>query len=123
MVSVPCEDPVVSRQNGNAHHLVDAAELSSEHALRLQAIIQEYYVDNAISHTINLPVGTDPAQLREQLIRYLPRLKGTTVMVDATRPQSPFERITEEQFKSLSQNGFEFTQNEEDACQGACPIR
>lgn len=123
VVSIPCEDPVVTRQNGNAHLLVDAAELSSEHALRLQAIIQKYYADNAISNTINLPEGTDPAQLREQLVRYLPKLKGTTIMVDNSRPQSPFERITEEQFRLLSKNGFESAQNEEDACQGSCPIR
>lgn len=123
VVSVPCQDPVVARQNGNAHLLVDAAELSSEHSLRLQAIIQKYYADNAISHTINLPEGADPSLLKEQLIRYLPSLKGTTIMVDKSRPQTPYERISAEQFKLLSLNGFEFIQNEEDACKGACPIR
>lgn len=123
VVSIPCEDPVVIRQNGKAHLLVDAAELSSEHALRLQSVIQTNYVDNAISHTINLPQGTDPEILREQLIRYLPKLKGTTVMVDATRPQQPYERISEEKFQVLALKGFETTQNEEDACQGSCPIK
>lgn len=123
VVSVPCEDPVVARQNGNAHFLVDAAELSSEHALRLQVVIQKYYADNAISHTINLPQGTSPDILREQLIRYLPQLKGTTIMVDDTRPQQPYQRISEGGFKTLSIKGFESTQNEEDACHGACPVR
>ena len=123
VVSVPCEDPVVTRQNGNAHLLVDAAELSIDHALRLQAIIQEYFVDNSISHTINLLLGADPKILTEHLITYLPLLKGTTVMVDSTRPQQPYQRISEEEFQILSRGGFELTQNEEDACQGACPIK
>lgn len=123
VVSIPCEDPVVARAGKNAHLLVDAAELSSEHALRLQAIIQASYADNAISHTINLPQGTDPQTLRDQLVHYLQFLKGTTIMVDATRPQQPYKRITEEEFKTLAQQGFESAQNEEDACNGACPVR
>lgn len=123
VVSVPCEDPVVTRAGKNAHLLVDAAELSSLNALRLQYVIQSRYADNAISHTINLPQGTDPNTLRAELVAFLPKLKGTTVMVDATRPQQPYERITEQEFKVLALQGYESTQNEEDACQGACPIR
>lgn len=123
VVSVPCEDPVVTRAGANAHLLVDAAELSSLDALRLQYVIQDRYADNAISHTINLPQGTDPETLRAELVAFLPKLKGTTVMVDATRPQQPYERITEEEFKALALQGFESNQSEEDACQGSCPIR
>lgn len=123
VVSIPCEDPVVTRAGKNSHLIVDAAELSAQHALRLQYIIQSRYADNAISHTINLPQGTDPNILRAELVEYLPKLKGTTVMVDASRPQQPYERITEEEFQILALKGFESTQNEEDSCQGSCPIR
>lgn len=130
VVSVATEDPVVTRQNGNAHLLVDAAELSSYHALRLQSIIQSRYVDNAISHTINLPQGTDPDILRDQLISFLPKLKGTTIMVDSSRPQQPMERITAEEYSRLvSGSKPEIIYSETDdsllegCVKGSCPVK
>jgi ribonucleoside-triphosphate reductase len=123
VVSIPCEDPVVTRVGENAHLIVDAASLSVDDSLRLQYVIQSRYADNSISHTINLPQGTDPNVLKDALLQYLPKLKGTTVMVDATRPQQPYERISESDFQILSLRGYESTQNEEDSCQGSCPVK
>lgn len=123
VVSIPCEDPVVSRVS-NPAVLVDASELPVEAALRLQELIQNDYADNSISHTINVPEGKlEPGELKNYLVDYLPRLKGVTVMVDQTRPQSPYERISEDEFQLLSATGFEATQSEEDQCVGACPIK
>lgn len=129
VVSVPCEDPVVARVWPNEDLLVDAAEFKPLKALQLQALIQENYTDNSISHTINVEPGTvDPQELKEQLIEYLPRLKGITVMVDDSRPQSPYKRITKEEYQRLIRNE-EFLYSETDdslldgCASGACPVK
>lgn len=129
VVSIPCEDPVVSRVNGKEHLLVDAAELSPGKALQLQALIQEKYTDNSISHTVNVSEGsTTPAALREALLTYLPRLKGTTIMVDSTRPQSPYERISKQEYLDLLkvENVVYSTTDDsllEGCVGGSCPIK
>lgn len=129
VVSIPCEDPVVGRLNGQSHLLVDASELTVDKALQLQALIQENYTDNSISHTINVPPDSvTPRELREALLVYLPRLKGTTVMVDASRPQSPYERITKQEYLQLvSAEEVHYSETDdsllEGCASGACPIK
>lgn len=90
--------------------------------LAVQEMVQTLYADNAVSFTINLPVSekTDK-ELRDTLIHYLPRLKGTTVFPEVSRPQAPYTPITLEQYKSAIAG--ESTDSVDEQCAGgACGL-
>jgi ribonucleoside-triphosphate reductase len=97
-------------------------ELTLDELLAFQAMYQEHYADNAVSFTANVPEGLDLEETAETIKRWLPYLKGTTIMVDGTRDQAPYTRITEEQFDQ-----YELTRIEDgtdgECSTGACPIR
>lgn len=125
VVSVPCMDPVIERLNGQGHLVVDSYDLHPERLLRLQAIIQEHYSDNAISVTVNVkPDQISKEDLTGLILTYLPRLKGMTLFPEKSRPQSPYEKITEDQYWALaSRSALETMQADVDQCVGACPIK
>lgn len=125
-------------------------ELTLEQSLAFQAMIQQEYADNAVSYTVNVPAEAhqqaaldDPANLEalrtmtfrmpapseervaevmETLLPYLPVLKGTTLMIDGSRPQSPYERISAEAYEAAANKSVEVSYDELCAS-GACPIR
>lgn len=119
VVSFPCKDPLLDRVM--PVFVEQADEIAPEDALALQAVVQTEYADNAVSHTLNVPEGTDPVALREALTQWLPLLKGVTVMVDASRAQAPYERITEEQYLSITTPAVVAQPDME--CTNGCPIR
>src|SRR6187551_506463 len=99
-------------------------ELSLEAMLSFQEMYQTHYVDNAISYTANIPEGKYTAKELGAVIKpFLPNLKGTTIMVDGTRPQAPYERLTKEQYLNLSGPKSVEDSTDEDCATGACPIR
>lgn len=108
----------------DAEYLVEAAnEINFADMLAVQAMYQECYADNAISFTVNVEPGTPTVEdAKKTLINYLSRLKGTTIMVDGSRPQSPYERITKEEYEGLT-GGFVGDGINEECANGACPIR
>lgn len=115
-----------------------ADEISVPDMLRFQAMYQELWADNAVSFTVNVPAeehqslqpdgsftAPSPERVTEvmsQIIEALPSLKGTTLMIDGSRPQAPYERITEEQYNgSLA---VMLADGVDDECAtGACPVR
>lgn len=98
-------------------------ELTVEDMLKVQAVYQTYWADNAVSYTVNIPEGSvDTDELAEVLESYLPVLKGTTVMVDASRPQSPYTRITREEYEAAIATAIADDTDLECAT-GACPVR
>jgi ribonucleoside-triphosphate reductase (thioredoxin) len=104
--------------------LVESAdEISFADMLAFQAMYQKNYADNAVSFTVNvLPGSLDQDQAKETLARFLPVLKGTTVFPDLTRPQSPYERITAEEYESATAKSVDASYDE--ACSsGACPVK
>ena len=126
VVVFPTEDILLGqvRAMGWPDDVVESAdEISVEDMLRMQWFYQEHWADNAVSYTVNVPAGTVAAEeLAGLLAEYLPHLKGTTVMVDESRPQAPYTRITEEQYQSARARTVEDSTDE--ACQnGACPVR
>lgn len=130
VASFPCRDTMLDRVS--ECYVEEQNELSVESTLGLQALIQKYYADNAISCTINLPDADLDTRLNLQknLKKFLPEIKGTTVFVDASRPQSPLEKITEEEYYRLSAliqpatiNSGTSEQLLEECQGGACPIR
>jgi hypothetical protein len=62
------------------------------------------------------PSGNAPGR------RYLPLLKGTTVMVDGTRPQAPYERICAGKHRLATVTVI--SDGIDEACaSGTCPVR
>lgn len=126
VVVIPTEDPLVSqvRDMGLPVSLVESTdEIPVETMLRIQAMYQEHWADNAVSCTINIPAGTVTHQELYQLLKlYLPILKGTTIMVDESRPQAPYTRITQEAYDSATGKAVSDSIDLECAS-GACPIR
>ena len=76
----------------------DASNITVRDYLQTACMFQSLYADNSVSYTINIDpsLGDD---IRANLIKALPMLKGITVLPDGAYPQSPEERITEDQYE------------------------
>jgi ribonucleoside-triphosphate reductase len=127
VASFPCEDPILDLVPEDL--VEEQHDISLETMLELQSLIQRYFVDNAISLTTNFPANAD-SSLRQKLStiirKYLPHIKGTTIFPEASRPQSPIERITKEKYESMVHvqvNSGESEQMIDECLTGACPIR
>jgi ribonucleoside-triphosphate reductase len=126
VVVYPTEDILVEqvRAMGWPEDVVQSAdELSVNDMLGMQRFYQAHWADNAVSYTVNVAPGSVTADdLAELLAGYLPHLKGTTIMVDESRPQSPYTRITAEQYMAATAKTVEDS-TDEDCASGACPVR
>ena len=90
VVTYPTKDKLVAEveELGLDPAIVESAdELTVREMLSFQEMYQTHYADNAISMTVNVEPGkVTVEQLAHELSLFLPGLKGTTVMVDGTRP-------------------------------------
>lgn len=112
VIELDFDESVVEGQN----------EISLEDNLAIQAMLQKEYVDNSISFTINIEAkDVDLDEAKQTIIHYLPQLKGTTIMVDGTREQPPFERISKEDFDNAKNK--QVAQGDMDCKNGVCPIK
>lgn len=122
VVGFLCEDTIIA---GRRPELIETPdELSVDTMMRVQAEVQRAWADNAVSFTANVLPDTSIDELRMALIRWLPELKGTTIMPDASRPQAPYTRLTKSEFDHAA----EFTPPQSyamaEACStGACPVK
>jgi adenosylcobalamin-dependent ribonucleoside-triphosphate reductase len=128
VVTFPTKDLLVEQVEAlgfDSDKIVEAAnEISLEDMLAFQAMYQTHYVDNAVSFTVNVPEGAYSIEdTMNTLLRYLPQLKGTTIMVDGTRPQAPYERISKTHYNYLSGPKSVEDSTDEDCASGSCPIR
>lgn len=99
-------------------------ELTLSEMLDFQEMYQIHFVDNSISYTANIPEGKyTPRELGDIIKPYLPNLKGTTIMVNGSRPQSPYERITKSQYEALTGPKSVEDSTDEDCANGSCPIK
>jgi len=112
-------DPITQRFADDMIEQPD--EISVDRMLAVQAWVQEHWADNAVSFTVNIDPALDIETLRGALRNFLPRLKGTTVFPDLSRPQSPYVRISKEQY--LAAIDHSVGQGEMDCASGACPIK
>lgn len=128
----------------------EAGEVDMGDMLAVQAMYQKEYSDNALSFTINVEADeTQKAFLKEQiargvhplalemctpdketvrefaatLIHYLPQVKGTTIMVDGSRPQPPYVRLSREEYQASIEPELVMDAIDENCSTGACPIR
>lgn len=126
VVVYPTEDILLGqvRELGFPDSVVESAEEISTHdMLAVQRLYQEHWADNAVSFTVNIPEGSLSADaLRDALRFFLPYLKGTTIMVDASRPQAPYTRITEAQYIDAAAKTVEDSTDLE-CSTGACPVK
>ncbi|MEX5717418.1 ribonucleoside-triphosphate reductase, adenosylcobalamin-dependent [Geodermatophilus maliterrae] len=112
---------------GYEAEIVESAdEIALADMLAFQEMYQSCYADNAVSFTVNTPqrelTESYLAEVADTLASYLPHLKGTTLMVDGTRPQSPYERITEDAYLAATvQSVADGT--DADCATGGCPVR
>lgn len=126
VVSIPTKELLVEQVEalGYPADIVESAdEISLDDMLAFQAMYQKHYSNNAVSFTVNVPEGQySDWQAGKIISDYLPALKGTTIMPDGTRPQAPYERITEAEYEAARIKAVEDSIDEECAT-GACPIR
>jgi ribonucleoside-triphosphate reductase len=125
VVTFPTKDKLVAEVEamGFDPELVESAdELTLDQMLGFQAMYQTHYADNAVSYTCNVPEGLDVDDVMAVIQSWLPHLKGTTIMVDGTREQAPYERITEAEFEQYELTRVE-DGTDEDCASGACPVR
>jgi adenosylcobalamin-dependent ribonucleoside-triphosphate reductase len=125
VVTFPTKDKLVAEVEamGYPASLVESADdLTLDQMLAFQAMYQRHYADNAVSYTCNVPESLDVDETAEIIARWLPALKGTTVMVDGSREQAPYERITAKQFARYEATRVEDSTDEE-CSSGACPVR
>lgn len=119
-----------------------ASEISLEDMLLFQAMYQQNYADNAVSFTANVAAekhqrehmmsgSFDPMpppttqrlnQVSEIIKACLPNLKGTTLMLDGARPQSPYTLISEADF-ALYEMSAQGDGIDENCASGACPTK
>lgn len=127
VVSFWCKDRLVEEMEmlGMDPSIVEGQdEVDIEDALALQAMLQREFVDNSISFTVNLPdKGIAKKKLYHTVLRFLPELKGTTIIRGAgDRPQAPYRAISKEQFDNY--DGPRMTSQGEMECKGnVCPIK
>lgn len=98
-------------------------EISLEDSLEVQAMVQDIYANNSISYTINLAEDKLPSvpELSAAIMKRHGRLKGTTVFVDRSRVNAPFQKITKEQFEAYT--GPKEVMQIEEVCIGGCPVK
>ncbi|MFI8237625.1 ribonucleoside-triphosphate reductase, adenosylcobalamin-dependent [Streptomyces sp. NPDC085866] len=126
VVEFPTKEKLVQEveELGLPAELVESAdEISFADMLAFQAMYQKNYADNAVSFTVNVVPGVlGQAEAEATLKKWLPVLKGTTVFPDLSREQSPYERITAEQYEEAAAKTVESSYDE--ACaSGACPVK
>jgi len=109
----------------NADEIVESQdELSLEDMLAFQEMYQSNYVDNAVSYTANIPEGKYTVEETMSIIaKFLSKLKGTTIMMDGTRAQAPYTRLSRAQYESLAGLKLVEDSTDEECATGACPIR
>lgn len=123
VVSFVCRDQIYEVVKPHRHDLIESVdEIDLIDMLAVQAMVQNSWADNAVSFTVNFPDG----QLQlEDVVRamrhFLPQLKGTTLMPDGTRPQSPYVRISEDEWAASQQTVA--SASFDDCAGGACPIK
>ncbi|AEV52115.1 ribonucleotide reductase [Rhodococcus phage RGL3] len=129
VVAIPTKDSLVEQVaaiygEAEAERIVQSAdELTLEEMLAFQALYQVCYADNAVSFTANLdPTKYTADQVAEVLQDYAPLLKGTTIFPEASMPQSPYERLTREEYELAVAK--EIGDGVDENCaNGACPIK
>jgi ribonucleotide reductase alpha subunit len=125
VVEIPTKDSLFDELE-YSEYFQHAGDLTIKDMLNVQRLYQEYWADQAVSYTANVPAGEYSAEeLAGLLAEYLPDLKGVTVFPEMSMPQSPYERVSFEEYKARAEEvGIEVTDTgfDEECASGACPV-
>lgn len=128
VVAIPTKDSLMeeveTRYGKLAEDIVQsAADLSLADMLSFQAMYQSLWADNAVSYTANVdPERYTVADVMALLIEFGGQLKGATLFPEMSRPQSPYERLSKEEFEAFEATQIADGVSEE--CAGsACPVK
>ena len=129
VVRYPVQDSILSNHPADLIQQTDEVSLDSQ--LAVLAFVTETFCagndGNAVSFTANLDPAlyTTADDLAPVLARWLPRVKGLTVFPSQSRPQSPYEPISEGDYYSALIEGEAFvgSSNDGECASGACPVR
>lgn len=126
VVSFPTKESLVAELQELGipeYYLESVDEISLEDMINVQRMYQTYYADNAVSFTVNVPKDRYTVdEVASSLLPHLPYLKGTTMMVDESRLQAPYERISKAEYLSYGIDNVDDSYDE--ACaSGACPVK
>lgn len=100
-----------------------AIDIPVENHFRMQAVLQDH-IDNAVSKTINLDQSFPQDEFGDIWLKYLPRLKGSTVYRYGSRDFEPIQVVPRDQWDALisEHKGEEFGRiTEEEFLEAACP--
>ena len=101
---------------------VSAHEIEVEDHLRMQAIVQKH-IDNAVSKTINLPFDYPIEKYGSLLLKYGPKLKGSTVYRSGSRGNEPLVPLSvEEAIEKLKEEEVIIGSAQSDCPSGVCEI-
>lgn len=122
-----CKHPLVDAVAAlgyNADEIVEGQnDVSIHDTLAIQAMLQREYADNSISLTVNLTPAITEEELFHTMIKFLPKLKGTTVMVGAGgRAQPPYTEISRIEYDAYE--GRKIIMDTKSQCSNnVCPIK
>jgi ribonucleoside-triphosphate reductase len=120
VVSFVSRDPIVDKVDDSL--VMQSDEVSLSAYLLVQRLVQTFWADNAVSVTANFDrADVSVVEMYDLLRQFLPDIKGWTGMPEDGRPQSPYERLTAEQF-ALAEST-DVSQAMDDCATGACPVR
>ncbi|ARZ66885.1 ribonucleoside-triphosphate reductase [Streptomyces albireticuli] len=128
VVEIPTVDPLLVEYPEHAAAFEHAGELTLEQMLAVQRLYQELWADQAVSYTASVdPEKYDLNDVARVMESFMPDLKGTTIFPETSRPQTPYERISEDHYLArmaelegasmISDTGYD-----EVCASGACPI-
>jgi ribonucleoside-triphosphate reductase len=125
VVEIPTKDSLLDELEF-PEYFQHAGDLTMRDMLNVQRLYQKHWADQAVSYTVNVsPALYEPESLAAFLKEFLPDLKGTTVFPEMSMPQSPYERISFEEYKARAEEvGIEVTDTgfDEECASGACPV-
>jgi ribonucleoside-triphosphate reductase len=128
VVTIPTKDTlvqeVVDRYGPAAEEVVEAAsDLTLNEMLAFQAVYQQCWADNAVSFTANVhPDEYSASDVAQEITRFGGKLKGMTCFPELSMPQSPYTRISKEEYENATAKQVADGVDEECAS-GSCPIR
>jgi len=128
VVEIPTKDTLLAEVEAihgeEAEDIVQsAADLTLEEMLRVQALYQEYWADNAVSFTANVNPDKYTVDDVVNVLREIgPSLKGATIFPEQSMPQAPYERLSKEAYETATAKQIADGVDEECA-NGACPVR
>jgi ribonucleoside-triphosphate reductase len=125
VVTIPTKDPLIS-QVMDPSVIEHAGMLSLEDMLKVQALYQKRWADQAVSYTASVdPEKYSVEDVAGVLLKFMPQLKGSTIFPEMSRDQAPYERITREEYLAeATRLGIETedTGFDEICASGACGI-